>query len=97
MCIRDRSLVKQNKKLVPFDPVKLAKNFTNGYTRVGKAAKIGKSKKITKVATIGLPIYFSRWIYDEFPPRDFPFKLWISDADRRLMGVKRKKNKKKSK
>lgn len=47
-------------KQVPIDPVKLAKNFTNGYIRVGKAAKIGKSKKITKVATIGLPIFFSR-------------------------------------
>ena len=45
---------------IPFDPVQLSKNFTNGYERVGKAAKIGKSKKITQVATIGLPIFFSQ-------------------------------------
>ena len=87
-------LVKANIRQVPFDPVKLAKNFTNGYLRVGKAAKVGKSKKVTKIATIGFPVFFSRWLYEEFPPRDYPFKLWISDADRRKMGVKRKKNKK---
>ena len=28
-----------------FNPVLLASNQTNGYTRVGKAAKIGKAKK----------------------------------------------------
>ena len=88
-------LTAPGKNLIPFDPVKLSKNFTNGYLRVGKAAKIGKSKKITKVATIGLPIFFSRWIYDEFPPRHFPYRLWISDDTRRKMGTKRKKNKKK--
>lgn len=88
-------LVKSNIKQVPFDPVKLAKNFTNGYVRVGKASKIGKSKKVTKIATIGFPVFFSRWLYEEFPPRTYPYKLWISDADRRKMGVKRKKNKKK--
>ena len=55
-------LCKPNTRKIPFDPVKLSKNFTNGYVRVGKAAKIGKSKKITKVVTIGVPIFFSRWL-----------------------------------
>jgi len=88
-------LIKPNTRKIPFDPVKLSKNFTNGYTRVGTASKIGKSKKITKVCTIGLPIFFSKWLYYDIPPRSFPYILWISDSDRKKMGVKRKKNKKK--
>lgn len=90
-------LVKPKVNQVPFDPVKLAQNFTNGYTREGAASKIGKSKKITKVATVGLPIFFSRWLYFDIPPKEFPFKLWISDDDRRKMGKKKKSNLKKKK
>lgn len=41
-----------------FNPVLLAGNQTNGYTRVGKAAKIGKSKKLVKVFTVGVPVFF---------------------------------------
>ena len=65
-------LVKSKVNKVPLDPVRLAKNFTNGYVRVGAASKLGKSKKITQVATIGYPIFFSRWLYYDKPPRDFP-------------------------
>lgn len=87
-----------NKKTtyIPIDPVKLSKNFTNGYIREGNAAKLGKSKKITKVGTIGLPIFFTRWLYYDSTPIEFPYKLWISDSDRKKMGKKRKKNKKKN-
>ena len=88
-----RRLIKPNTRIIPFDPVSLSKNFTNGYTRFGAASKLGKSKKITKVATIGLPIYFSKYIYATLLPREFPYTLQISDSDRRKMGVKRKKNK----
>lgn len=89
------TLIRPNTRIIPFDPVSLAKNFTNGYTRVGAASKLGKSKKITKVATIGFPVYFSQYIYASILPKEFPYTLLISDADRRKMGVKRKKNKKK--
>jgi hypothetical protein len=88
-----RKLIKPNTRIIPFDPVSLAKNFTNGYTRVGAASKLGKSKKITKVATVGFPIYFSKYIYAKILPREFPYTLLISDSDRKKMGVKRKKNK----
>lgn len=88
-------LIKPNTRKIPFDPVKLSKNFTNGYIRTGKAAKLSKSKKVTKVTTIGLPIFFSKWLYYDNPPKSFPYILWISDSDRKKMGVKRKKNKKK--
>ena len=44
----------------PFNPVLLAKGQTNGYMRVGKAAKLGKAKRVTKSFTIGVPIFFSQ-------------------------------------
>jgi hypothetical protein len=84
------SLVNPNKQSIPFDPVHLAKGQTNGYDRVGNAAKIGKSKKITKQGTIGVPIFFSRFIYADILPESFPFKLSISDDSRRKMGKKKK-------
>ena len=38
-------------KIGIFNPVLLAGNQTNGYVRVGKAAKIGKAKKLVKLYT----------------------------------------------
>lgn len=89
-------LVKPQTKTLFFDPVNLAKNITTGYKRFGKASKIGKKKKINTV-TIGLPIFFSRYLYYSNIPRGFPYKLNLSDSDRRKMGKKRKKNIKKKK
>ncbi len=86
------SLVNPNKQTIPFDPAHLAKGQTNGYIRVGNAAKIGKSKKITKQGTIGVPIFFTRYIYADVLPISFPFKLSIGDEIRRKMGKKKKKN-----
>ena len=78
----------------PFNPVLLAKGQTNGYTRSGRAAKLGKAKKITKSFTIGVPIFFSQWIYFDPLPEGFPARLFIADEVRKKMG--KKKNKKKS-
>lgn len=47
-------------KRAPFDPVSLALGRVNGFTRFGKAAKMGKSKKNLKTFTIGVPLFFSR-------------------------------------
>ncbi len=87
------SLVNPNKQTIPFDPVHLAKGQTNGYIRVGNASKIGKSKKITKQGTIGVPIFFTRYIYADVLPISFPFKLSIADDTRKKMGKKKKKKK----
>ncbi len=88
------SLVNQKKQNIPFDPVSLAKGQTNGYIRVGQAAKIGKAKKITKQGTIGAPLFFTKLIYAEYLPEHFPYRLTIGDDLRRKMGKKSKKNKK---
>lgn len=69
------NLSKDKAQIIPFDPVRLAKNQTNGYVRTGAAAKIGKAKQITKVATIGVPVFFSRFIYYEMLPKEFSFRL----------------------
>lgn len=90
-------LVKTKVRILYFDPVNLAKNITTGYTRKGAAAKVGKKKQKLNTATLGLPIFFSRYLYYENIPRGFPFKLALTDEDRRKMGRKSKKNLKKKK
>lgn len=85
------SLVNPNKQSIPFDPVSLAKGQTNGYIRVGNASKIGKAKKITKQCTIGVPLFFTRYIYAELLPAIFPYRLLIADDLRKKMGKKKRK------
>ena len=91
------TLIKPKLKVLYFDPVNLAKNITTGYTRYGAAAKVGKKKKNLNTATIGLPLFFSRFLYYEHIPRGFPVRLNLSDEDRRKMGKKSKKNLRKKK
>ncbi len=75
-----------------FNPAVLASNQTNGYTRVGKAAKIGKAKKLVKMFTLGVPLMFAKYIYWARPPRDFP-KLILKDEVNKKLGKKlRRKN-----
>ena len=74
-----------------FNPVLLASNQTNGYTRVGKAAKIGKAKKLVKVFTIGVPVFFSRYIYYQHPPHGFPTKLTLREEVNKKLGKRIKK------
>lgn len=87
------SLVNPKKQSIPFDPVSLAKGQTNGYLRVGNASKIGKAKKITKQCTVGLPLFFTKYIYTDILPAHFPYKLSIADDLRKKMGKKKKKKK----
>ena len=76
-----------------FNPVLLAGNQTNGYTRVGKAAKIGKAKKLVKVFTVGVPVFFSRYIYYQHPPHGFPVKLLLREEVNKKLGKRIRKNK----
>ncbi len=86
-------IVAINTTRAPFNPVLLSKAQTNGYTRTGKAAKLGKAKKITKTFTIGVPVFFSQWIYCDPLPEGFPVRLHIADDIRRQMGKKQNKKK----
>lgn len=78
-----------------FNPAVLAQNQTNGYTRVGKASKIGKAKKLTKMFTIGVPLLFTRYIYWEKLPSGFIHKLTLRDeVNKKLSKKTKRKNKK---
>ena len=70
-----------------FNPVLLAGCQTNGYTRIGKAAKISKAKKLTKVCTIGVPLFFTRFIYLPKKPKGFP-KITLKDEVNKKLGKK---------
>lgn len=86
-------ILKNEKKHNLFNPAILAGNQTNGYIRIGKAAKIGKAKKLTKVFTIGVPLFFTRFIYYEKMPNSFFPRLVLRDEVNKKMGKKlRKKN-----
>ncbi len=87
------SLVNPKKQSISFDPVNLARGQTNGYVRVGNASKIGKAKKITKQCTIGVPLFFTKYIYAELLPATFPYRLTIADDLRKKMGKKGRRNK----
>lgn len=76
-----------------FNPAILAQNQTNGYTRVGKASKIGKAKKLTKMFTIGVPVLFTRYIYWEKLPEGFIHKLTLRDEVNKKLSKKTKRKK----
>ncbi len=86
-----KKLVNYKKNTIAFDPVKLSKGHTNGYVRIGNAAKIGKAKKILKQVTIGVPLFFTQYIYADQLPKIFPYRLLIIDVARKQMGKKKKK------
>jgi hypothetical protein len=74
---------------MPVDIILLAKGQTNGFDRVGNASKLGKSRRITKTGTIGLPILFTRCVYNVKIPLDFPFKV-IQTVEKKMQSKKKR-------
>ena len=90
------NLALKNKNIVKFDPQLVSKNVVTGVPSVKKKKKHNTAKKKTiAVATIGLPILFSLFLYNYKGTYKFPFKVVIGDEVRKKMGKKNKKNKKK--
>lgn len=88
----------KNKNKVKFDPQLLSKNIITGVTKVKKKKKHNTAKKkIIMAATIGLPIFFSLYLYNYKNKYKLSFELTIGDEVRRKMGKKKKSNKKKKK
>lgn len=75
-----------------FNPAILATNQVNGFERDGKAAKMGKSKKLTKVFTLGVPLMFAKYIYPTFTPADFP-RIILKDEVNKQLGKKLRRKK----
>jgi uncharacterized membrane protein len=73
----------------------LSKNVVTGIKVSKKKKKHNTAKKkILLVATVGLPILFSMYIYNHKNVFSLPFKIVISEEVRKKMGKKKKKNKK---
>ncbi len=90
------NLALKNKGSVKFDPQLVSKNVVTGIPAVKKKKKHNTAKKkVLAVATIGLPVLFSLYLYNYKGIYEFPFKLLIGDDTRKKMGKKQKKNKKK--
>lgn len=83
----------KNRKSIKLDPHLLSKNIITGVKKNKKKKKHNVAKKkIILVATIGLPVLFSMYLYNYKDKYQLPFKIVISDDTRKKMG-KKKKNK----
>jgi uncharacterized membrane protein len=90
------TLALKGKGRVKFDPQLTAKNIVTGVRSERKKKKhnVAKKKNLL-VATIGLPLLFTKYFYNNIIDKKVPFKLVIPDDSRRKMGKKKKKIKKK--
>lgn len=60
---------------IPVDVVNLAKAITTGYRRYGTGERWNKSKKALKTVTVGLPLYFARFVFGNLRKRYFRYQL----------------------
>ena len=72
----------------------LSKGMITGVDKKKKKKKNMKKKKEILVGTIGLPVFFSRFIYNTKKTNILPFKFLMADDVRKKMGKKKKKKKK---
>ena len=87
-----RTLVSKGKGTVKFDPVLLSKNIITGLSNKKKKKKHNTAKrKIVLVATIGVPLLFTYYLYKYNKKYTLPFTLSINDETRKKMGKKKKK------
>ena len=82
------------KKILTIDMVSLAKGVTTGYARKGKAIKYSRGKKALKMLTVGLPIYFTRYLFLTGDFKKFPYIIRITQEEKHVMKKKRKKSSK---
>ncbi len=74
----------------------LAKNIITGYVGVRKKKKHNVAKKkIVMVATIGVPLFFSLYLYNLKDNKNLHYTLTLTDDSRKKMGKKTKRVKKK--
>ena len=81
-------MIKTQSRHGGFNPVLLANGQTNGYLRINTAAKVGKSKKLVKLFTVGVPLFFTRFIYYEKLPSFFSYRLLLKDEVNKRLGKK---------
>ncbi len=85
-------LSQKERKVVKFDPQLLSKNISYWSEKSKKKKKHNVAKKkILMVATIGLPVLFSMYLYNYKNKYNLPFRLNISEESRKKNGKKEKK------
>ena len=89
-------LALKNKFIVKFDPSILDKNIVTGVSSVRKKKKHNApKKKVIMVATIGVPLFFSLYLYEKKDSKKLHYRLTLTDESRKKMAKKSKKIKKK--
>ena len=84
-------LALKNKFIVKFDPNLLAKNIVTGVESIKKKKKHNAAKKKPiMLATIGVPVLFSLYLYGLKSYRELHYKLVLTDDSRKKMGKKKK-------
>lgn len=76
------------KRVIRVDLISLTKCITGGYRRKGSAARFNKAKKKFKAVTIGLPVFFTRYVYLELRSRSFPIPITILQVQRKMKSKK---------
>lgn len=90
------SKVVGKKRVIKVDLVSLTKCITGGYRRKGSAAKFNKAKKRFRAVTIGLPVFFTRYIYLELRSRSFPVPITLLQVQRKMKSSTKRFIKKKA-
>ncbi len=89
-------IASKNKRVTKFDPNLLSKNVVTGFKTNKKKKKHNTAKrKIVMVGTIGLPPFFTRYLYFKNVKPELPFTISIHDESRKKMAKKKKNGKKK--
>ena len=84
-------LALKNKFIVKFDPNLLAKKIVTGVKSIKKKKKHNAAKKKPiMLATIGVPVLFSLYLYGLKNYRELHYKLVLTDDSRKKMGKKKK-------
>lgn len=86
-----RTVKGAKKKVLTIDMVSLAKGITTGYARRGKAIRYSRGKKALKMLTVGLPIYFTRYLFSTGDYKKFPYEIRITQEEKHVMKRRKKK------
>lgn len=89
-----RSSKKRGKKnTIVIDLKSLALGITGGYKRKGQARRFNKAKKKFKNITIGLPLFFTRYIFSKVKNNKFLVDFSLMHEQRKMKSKKKIKKK----
>lgn len=84
---------REKKNTIFIDIRSLALCITGGYLRKGKARRFNKAKKRFKNITVGLPLFFTRYIYTKVKNKKFLVDFALMHEQRKMKSKRRVKKK----